>query len=1150
MSPSRRTLVLSLTVVLGLAALLSVSAVVFFLVRSDKEEKGPPTVESLLADIRGSDAEKRGAALEALDELGREHAAFIPLLVETLGDVDASIRRRIVEILPALGAMSREPLEDAVYDPDAAVSLAAVAGLLRLGADSLHVWIDAAHDDRESVRSAALEALASLGPEAAPAAPALLALLAQTRFENPVGRGRYVRGRTQRMPRRVPRSVVRRRGQDLVTRTIETLGALGPAVIPDIERSLDSGLLEPETEGRILGLLVELDPGREPTATRLVRRAEEVGAALRTGRPEEALAERLRELVDTAVQALSGMPAELAVPRLRRLLLHDDAGIALAAVSVLPPRVEALAEADAPLELWVTLVPALGKVLQGDDDDARIPAVETLGYLGREPEAADQATESLFEALRETGFGAAVREVWEERLDVDPDSRGVPRRPTPRARATSRVRLDDSCVQAVSRLGGGAAGVLGKRLGSDRLDDRCQALALLDRLEGDAAPAREALLKALEDESLIVRARAVRCLGRLASDEGRTARALLEVFFREAARTPGPERFNTGGRLASFERLVRMSLRAQGPSALSALMEGMTHSSPHVRYLALSALPSLQPPAEARRSSEGAETVVSAVVRVLQDPRNRLRLSEEEQQWLLDGLPEPSEDLPEDPPERTIRRYESRILKRAIHTLGSLGSQAKGAVPTLLGLRGDAELAGAVETTLLEMGQRDPAAAEAVFRWQMDKAWETLTEEGVDRREAARQSGLRRLLELDAAAVPHLMAGATSSESTEEVRVWSLELLLEFATDGRYRAFGASSGGGSTRRGSARTPRARQTSVTRQPPPSLVVPALPDILAACREGSQEERLLGLQLLSATWSPLEEAPPETMASLPEWLREQLDEGNRDLRNEALRLLGRLGERAKDILPDVLPILAAEIKRQLGEWGRLRLAGDNGEILVQFPNGVVVKPSADPWVEPVESCSRALVPHAPEALAAALRATDDRSIRLVFLSLVTPELPLETFEGVFLELLREGSSDERRRVLQLLSAHGAAAAAAVPALRARVQAESRRFREASSTLEREESFTSLEECLRVLEAMGNAARPAIEKLLGDPTPLVRREAIRLLLALDSAPRAIREKLQPLLEDDDVGVRTYAEWALLRTEGKARQEAEPAPPQGDSR
>jgi HEAT repeat protein len=133
-------------------------------------------VASLIADLKGTDPEKKGRASVELIAVGE---AAVPPLVEMLKSADAGHRATAAQTLFALGPRARDAagtLGEALSDREQEVRVAAAMALESIGpgaAPAVRPLMGALKDPDGMVRQRAAMALGAIGPPAAEAIPAL-----------------------------------------------------------------------------------------------------------------------------------------------------------------------------------------------------------------------------------------------------------------------------------------------------------------------------------------------------------------------------------------------------------------------------------------------------------------------------------------------------------------------------------------------------------------------------------------------------------------------------------------------------------------------------------------------------------------------------------------------------------------------------------------------------------------------------------------------------------------------------------------------------------------------------------------------------------------------------------------------------------------
>lgn len=615
-----------------------------------------PAVEAL-AQLRGAavpalthalfsdDLAIRAQAVFTLERLGSQARPATAALVQMLDDPDRRIRFTVTRALGGIGRAAVPALARRLTDPDGDVSRMAALSLLRHGVPAEQVlpavqdWLKSAEPTDQStalgpllflgpegaaalpavrraltstdatVRQAALACLGQMGSAAKDAAPALKELLANPKLQDDHLAGAKALWAVARDPaalktlqvlaeKHVKRaeaaltlwrysrdaSAVKplvepvKPGTKGIDPYIEALGKIGPAAAPQAVEPLRAMLKEPAYRTEATVALGRLGPAARAAVKDLAALVTEKG-----GTPDD------RFVLATALVRIQ--PDEANVRLVADLLTSKSPEVRDAATLTLAT----LGPAAAPA------LPALRKLLAGDDPQDRQSAAVALWRIARAPEALTVTTALLqhpdsvirMSAATEIGytFGADAKGavpvlaklLWDDAIEVRFTTLEALARIGPDAKATvpaltailSDDRLDELHSAAAEALGligpaaKAAVPVLKQRLEHPEPYARaCAALALWNIAK--EASGEKALTPLLDHRNHRVRVTAAEALGRMKAHP-RAVPVLLEVLRGEDFATPTLE----GNR----KYMAARALARIGPAAaptLDALRELLT----------------------------------------------------------------------------------------------------------------------------------------------------------------------------------------------------------------------------------------------------------------------------------------------------------------------------------------------------------------------------------------------------------------------------------------------------------------------------------------------------------------------------------------------------------------------------------------------
>ena len=826
-----------------------------------------------------------------------------------------------------------------------------------------------------------------------------------------------------------------------------------------------------------------------------------------------------------------------------------------------------LRELEGSEEFAGSILEALEGVLLRGTSRERELAARVLARLG--PEAAPLA-EPLFELLASSDAAADLVAIWSQDPDAQlpwsssgPVSRTRPRavsrrlsRPssvssrarTALRRASPRRPVTPSgppeYFRCIARMGPGAVPFLARRLAASGFPSdvpelarrqRYVALALLEALGEEAAPARPVVVDLLDDEDPAVRVRAVHILPRCGEAED-AARRLVEVFRREVREVPPRRRFVDGSPESGAYWRTLTALRGVGAGAVRPLLEALEDDDWRLRHLAVRALTSegvfLAPGRE--------EEVVAALVVALEDGRNRLEFADP------------------DPAERPGARAfpETCILSAVLVVLKDVKSAAAPAVPVLLGLLGDEALRPAALETLAALGVAGGDAVEPIVERLLEEARE-------EARDAVPDDLRDTLVALGRPSIVALAARLSSEEP--EIRYRALRTLAAVATGEsvlRERSRQWSQRATTPSRSSARTGRsrgstrstrtARTTSrrVSSRPSPRSVrtppgrvrrsgqstrpavrrsiAPVLSQLLLLMNDTLPDTRALLCRLLRETGLWRDEVPQKRVAEVRRRARRGLEDPVWSVRLEAAGTLIALDGVSGEEAP-LAELLESEIL-SLEKECRLRVSPDAEKISWHDREPREERRETTLFWLLVSSLSDggpAVVPHAVRLL----RLRDSEAAQLSGLHLIRNLRPRPASRAVTRELaplVEDGSSAVLFLAAATLQTYGGDAAPALGALASRIESDgSEKAGESADPLPE----VLVEHLFATLESARHAAIPHLQRLLSNDSSSVRRRALQALIAVGAPVERVDSSLRRLTRDPEPAVREYASWALRR-------------------
>jgi HEAT repeat protein len=162
-----------------------------------RAKQKPPEPGQLVAELRGSDAEKSGRARLQLITLGE---AAVPAVTELLRSGTTAERITAANTLWGMGPRAQAAVPDlveALADPDPSLRMAAAMALENMGAAAeaaVFALAQALGDREPGVRQAAVKALGAMGPAAHGALPALTRALRRGSWPEAQEAARRIRG--------------------------------------------------------------------------------------------------------------------------------------------------------------------------------------------------------------------------------------------------------------------------------------------------------------------------------------------------------------------------------------------------------------------------------------------------------------------------------------------------------------------------------------------------------------------------------------------------------------------------------------------------------------------------------------------------------------------------------------------------------------------------------------------------------------------------------------------------------------------------------------------------------------------------------------------------------------------------------------------
>jgi len=385
----------------------------------------------------------REAATECLVGLGPH---TMPIVIEGMGDPDATVRRAVVRALARLGPKARQfsdELVERLNDEDKDVRDRAVEALAQMGSGAVPSLIRGLRHENVRVRRDSAFVLGKIGPTAESSAPALTALLHD--------------------------------------REPSVRGAAAVAL----------GQIDPETTSRE-GVETLIELLAHPDANIRARAARSLGhygpRAKQAGGPLANLLNDTNRVVAAAAWALGNIrpPADVAVPGLIAALEHRDRLVRRAAAESLGCFGPAAKQA----------VPELIERLQ--DEDWRVPylAAQTLGRIGPE---AREAIAPLATIVSNRQSDSTLRLAAVEALGrLGPDAK-VATAGLIDALADPCAEVATKAVDVLAAFGPDAVPGLIRALKTPNPDVRCRAARALGQIGADATKAAPALIKALAD---------------------------------------------------------------------------------------------------------------------------------------------------------------------------------------------------------------------------------------------------------------------------------------------------------------------------------------------------------------------------------------------------------------------------------------------------------------------------------------------------------------------------------------------------------------------------------------------------------------------------------------------------------------------------
>lgn len=490
-------------------------------------EKHPEAVQTLARLLKDEAPAVRAHAVEALGEIGQPAAAMVPAMVDLVTDPDPSVRREAIDAVRKIrpGPQVTVPLMVKVLqNADDAARIRAIAALADQGKAAVPGLIEALKhpqarywacltlheigpearpavpalipllaDDLPDVRREAILVLAAIGPAAEPAIPQLAAALNNQLDRVPAT---YALGRIGKVPDDVQATIQRN-----LTAEDRMLGAVSLWTLaklhPDDENQVRQAV---ET---LAGQLINKDRRIRSAAAQLLV---DLNPPARISQPifKKVMDDADAETLDTVLDALAGQ-GERVLPRLIEAMNNKGARLRVAAIlarigpkakPAVPALIEAIQDERATTRNEVLFalaaigpdaqeaLPAVTRALKDEDPNVRYSACYALGRMGPSAKAAKPELQKC--------------------LDSDDEFLAM-------AGAWSLAQIDPACPETAPK----SVPVLVRGLADSEAITRIQAAESLGRLGPLAKPALPALKAAREDPNQDVRAAVAAALERI-----------------------------------------------------------------------------------------------------------------------------------------------------------------------------------------------------------------------------------------------------------------------------------------------------------------------------------------------------------------------------------------------------------------------------------------------------------------------------------------------------------------------------------------------------------------------------------------------------------------------------------------------------------
>jgi HEAT repeat protein len=560
---------------------------------------GAAAVAPLITVLQSGEAGSRAGAAKALGGMGPIAAPAVPALMANLSNDEAEVRRAAADALGDIGADSLAPLRAALSSDQPRLRENAVLALGRLGPavtpavpallamfktepdlavrgalfevlPSLSVAPDQAvplllagiKEESDSLRRAALNSLLMMRATHGAVVPSLIAwlkdpdVMLNARAADILARMGPV---AQPAVPEIIETLVRRQPASAIY--VDALAQIGPRAVPLILAAVGSDNPDSVPRERWTGISQSLKVMGGPAALTLsaaladpsVSRRLLVAQALgEIGAPANPAAAALLKACGDAdarvrAKALGALVAVRAdsktiLPRLESALHDSVPGVRVAALELMP----SLGEKARPLS------EAIIALLKDKEPSVRLRAVEAIGP------GLPQAVRALIDALENAALQPAI---FDALARIGPDANAASTRLfelLPSASKPMRLQI----LATVSKTGSPSVPpALLAALKESDVDIRAAALGAYARAGSDPAPARTALLEALNDPELNVRLAAIESLALLGNRGGDPQEVV-------AALTGRLEKDNE--RAAALDSLKKLNIRSL-PNALKAL---------------------------------------------------------------------------------------------------------------------------------------------------------------------------------------------------------------------------------------------------------------------------------------------------------------------------------------------------------------------------------------------------------------------------------------------------------------------------------------------------------------------------------------------------------------------------------------------------